>query len=79
MLISFLVLLVFCVFLAFIALSAGPEKPLTWLREVVKRKRALSNWEDKVSRGNLLENALDLSALFNPETFLNAVRQQVSE
>lgn len=54
----------------------GPEKPQAWLRELLRRKRALLGWCEDV--GSLLRRPLDLSELFHPGTFLNALRQQTA-
>ena len=56
----------------------GPEKPTSWMRAVVQRKKALVHWETKAIRRTLLDDPLDLSDLFKPGTFLNALRQQTS-
>lgn len=56
----------------------GPETPQAWLTAMARKKASLSRWEGAVARGDLLDNPVDLSNLFNPNTFLNAVRQQVS-
>lgn len=45
---------------------------------MVRKKASLSRWEGAAARGDLLDKPVDLSNLFNPNTFLNAVRQQVS-
>lgn len=57
----------------------GPETPQAWLTAMVRKKVSLSRWEGAVARGDLLDHPVDLSNLFNPNTFLNAVRQQVPE
>lgn len=56
----------------------GPETPQAWLTAMARKKASLSRWEGAVARGDLLDKPVDLSNLFNPNTFLNAVRQQVS-
>lgn len=56
----------------------GPETPQAWLTAMARKKSSLSRWEGAVARGDLLDKPVDLSNLFNPNTFLNAVRQQVS-
>ncbi len=56
----------------------GSEKPQVWLRAVVKRKVALSQWVSRVNKGSLLDNVLHLDDLYNPATFLNALRQQTA-
>ncbi|KAF1791084.1 P-loop containing nucleoside triphosphate hydrolase [Phytophthora cactorum] len=54
----------------------GSENVATWLRGLAMRKRALSEWQEAVSTGQLLTKGLDLSELLHPGTFLNALRQQ---
>jgi len=54
------------------------EKPQVWLRAIVKRKVALSKWVQRVNKGSLLDEVLYLDELFNPGTFLNALRQQTA-
>ncbi len=44
---------------------------------MARKKASLSRWEGAVARGDLLDKPVDLGNLFNPNTFLNAVRQQV--
>lgn len=55
----------------------GPETPQAWLTAMARKRASLSRWETAVARGDLLDRPVDLSNLFNPNTFLNAVRQQV--
>jgi len=54
----------------------GPDKPQTWLRELVRRRLALGKWRTLSAQDNLLNEPLELGELFNPSTFLNALRQQ---
>ena len=55
----------------------GPEDPAMYLRTVVAKALALSSWLQKSELGSLLgDEPLDLSELFNPATFLNALCQQ---
>ncbi|CAN0359723.1 unnamed protein product, partial [Ectocarpus sp. 13 AM-2016] len=56
----------------------GPETPQAWLTAMARKKSSLSRWEAAVARGDLLDKPVDLSNLFNPNTFLNAVRQQTA-
>ncbi|PAA68244.1 hypothetical protein BOX15_Mlig013490g1 [Macrostomum lignano] len=56
----------------------GPEDPLLYLHGLVGRAVALDTWLDKVMNENLLNSPLDLSELFKPDTFLNALRQQTA-
>ena len=57
----------------------GPDEPTLYLRSLVAKALALRAWEEKGRAGTLLqEGALDLSELFHPNTFLNALRQQTA-
>ena len=57
----------------------GPDDPAVYLRSLVARALALGVWEEKGRSGRLLEEGyLDLSELFHPDTFLNALRQQTA-
>ncbi|CAN0116433.1 unnamed protein product [Ectocarpus sp. 12 AP-2014] len=63
---------------AWSCLWEGPETPQAWLTAMARKKSSLSRWEAGVARGDLLDKPVDLSNLFNPNTFLNAVRQQTA-
>ncbi len=56
----------------------GPEKPQAWLSELVRKRIALTRWATNSSRGTLLDDALSLGDLFNPATYVNALRQQTA-
>uniref|UniRef100_A0A8B9QUJ2 Cytoplasmic dynein 2 heavy chain 1 n=1 Tax=Anas platyrhynchos TaxID=8839 RepID=A0A8B9QUJ2_ANAPL len=56
----------------------GPEDPLQYLRSLVARALAVQNWVEKSKRQKLLSDTLDLSELFHPDTFLNALRQETA-
>ncbi|XP_008581746.1 PREDICTED: cytoplasmic dynein 2 heavy chain 1-like, partial [Galeopterus variegatus] len=56
----------------------GPEDPLQYLRGLVARALAIQNWVDKAEKQDLLSDTLDLSELFHPDTFLNALRQETA-
>ncbi len=56
----------------------GPEKPQIWLRELIRKRMALSKWKSYSTKGNLLEEALVLGDVFSPSTFINALRQQTA-
>ena len=56
----------------------GPEDPMSYLRGLVNRAAATQTWLEKSEQGRLLHEALDLSELFHPDTFLNALRQQTA-
>lgn len=56
----------------------GPSDPFEWIRGLVFRATALQKWLEKIQQGSLLKSQLDLSELFRPDTFLNALRQQTA-
>lgn len=57
----------------------GPSEPPQYLRLLVAKTLALNSWEEKATAGQLLDKTtLDLSELFHPDTFLNALRQQTA-
>lgn len=56
----------------------GPEKPQAWLSELVRKRMALIKWQTSASKGTLLEEPRSLGDLFNPATFVNALRQQTA-
>ncbi|XP_056467776.1 cytoplasmic dynein 2 heavy chain 1 isoform X1 [Gadus chalcogrammus] len=56
----------------------GPEEPMQYLRAVVTRALAIQGWVERAGRQALLADTLDLSDLFHPDTFLNALRQETA-
>lgn len=56
----------------------GPEDPLAYLRATMRKALAIQTWLPKAESNQLLQESLDLSHLFHPETFLNAFRQQTA-
>ncbi|KAM9852784.1 cytoplasmic dynein 2 heavy chain 1 isoform 4-T4 [Aulostomus maculatus] len=56
----------------------GPEEPMQYLRAVVTRAFAMQSWVERAARQALLSDTLDLSELFHPDTFLNALRQETA-
>ncbi|KAJ8027756.1 Cytoplasmic dynein 2 heavy chain 1 [Holothuria leucospilota] len=56
----------------------GPEDPIQYLRTIVTRSLAIQNWVEMVEKGRLMSETLDLSELFHPDTFLNALRQETA-
>jgi dynein heavy chain 2, cytosolic len=56
----------------------GPEKPQAWLSELVRKRLSLMKWLTASSKGTLLEEPRSLGDLFNPATFVNALRQQTA-
>ncbi|XP_069942834.1 cytoplasmic dynein 2 heavy chain 1 isoform X1 [Cherax quadricarinatus] len=56
----------------------GPEDPLDYLRSIIRRALGIGKWLAKSDQNSLLKEALDLSELLHPATFLNALRQQTA-
>jgi len=56
----------------------GPEDPMNYLRGLVHRAVAVQSWVEKAESGRLLQETIDLSELFHPDTMLNALRQQTA-
>jgi len=56
----------------------GPDSPAMWLQAVVKKKLAIDEWLDSVRSGAALSKPVFLASMFNPQVFLNALRQQTS-
>ena len=51
----------------------GPEDPMDYLQVIVQKSNEVQKWKSMTDQ--LLHQELDLSDLFNPETFLGALRQ----
>jgi len=58
--------------------DSGPEDPVQWLTALMSKTLALTSWAERAESGKLLSSTLDLSDLFHPDTFLNALRQQTA-
>ena len=60
--------------------EGGPDKPQNWLRELVRKRISLVKWRNAAAKGagGLLGEPLVLGDLFNPGTFINALRQQTA-
>ncbi|KAI1893942.1 hypothetical protein AGOR_G00128840 [Albula goreensis] len=56
----------------------GPEDPMQYLRAVMACALAIQSWVERAERQSLLTDTLDLSELFHPDTFLNALRQETA-
>jgi dynein heavy chain 2, cytosolic len=54
----------------------GPETATAYLTMLVRKKKALTKWAELAMNGRLLSQPLNLSDLFNPGTFLNALKQE---
>uniref|UniRef100_A0A8C4QBH8 Cytoplasmic dynein 2 heavy chain 1 n=1 Tax=Eptatretus burgeri TaxID=7764 RepID=A0A8C4QBH8_EPTBU len=56
----------------------GPADPAHFLRTVVYRARAVLDMVKRLDKGTLLSDTINLSDLFHPQVFLNALRQQTA-
>jgi dynein heavy chain 2, cytosolic len=56
----------------------GPLRPAAYLRAVAGRAAALKSWVHRVGSQQLLKTNINLSDLFRPANFLNALRQQAA-
>jgi dynein heavy chain 2 len=58
----------------------GPEEPSAYLRTLIGKAMALGAWQEKAVRKTLIKEGspLDLAEVFNPATFLNALRQETA-
>eukprot|EP00117_Sycon_ciliatum_P036543 scpid1236/ scgid27488/ Cytoplasmic dynein 2 heavy chain 1; Dynein heavy chain isotype 1B len=57
----------------------GPEDTVQYLRSLAGRLIALDTWLQRVHANQLYKGAqLDMSEIFRPDTFLNALRQQTA-
>lgn len=56
----------------------GSEEPLEYLTSLMTRSIAITSWLQRAESGDLLKDTVDISELFHPETFLNALRQQTA-
>jgi len=56
----------------------GPSDSQAYLRGLVGRAAAVAEWKQNVERGSFSKQKLDLSELFHPDTFLNALCQQTA-
>lgn len=57
---------------------SGPELLVPWMSALVSKTAAIRNWNQAAQEGSLLRSPLDLSDLFRPQTFLNALRQETA-
>ena len=55
----------------------GPNEPQAWMRCVARRKLAVQEWSN-IPLKSLVSRPIDLAELFNPGTFINAVRQETA-
>ncbi|KAK3929891.1 Cytoplasmic dynein 2 heavy chain 1 [Frankliniella fusca] len=56
----------------------GPGSPLHYVRGLVTRAAAIQRWRDKALQERFWSEALDLSDLLHPDTFLSALKQQTA-
>lgn len=52
----------------------GADLPNVWLKGFAKRVYSLKKWVERTNQKSLLDDELNLSELFHPEVFLNALR-----
>jgi dynein heavy chain 2 len=57
---------------------SGPESIIPWLKALVRKAVAIRRWHERAIEGNLLREHVDLSDLFRPRTFLDALRQETA-
>merc|ERR1711991_734047 len=57
---------------------SGPEAIIPWLKSLVRKATAIRRWYEHAADGSLLKNRCDLSELFRPRTFLDALRQETA-
>lgn len=55
----------------------GPNEPQGWMRCVARRTQAVERWSSE-SLKSLIASPVDLADLFDPGTFINAVRQETA-
>ncbi|CAD2214773.1 hypothetical protein AGDE_00719 [Angomonas deanei] len=54
------------------------EKLLPWMQSVIRRSTAIAQFQKSSSNGVLLKAPFNISLLFRPQTFLNALRQETA-
>nr|XP_040568861.1 cytoplasmic dynein 2 heavy chain 1-like [Lepeophtheirus salmonis] len=54
---------------------SGPLDPTEYMRISVRKAHKILEWKNKCENGSFFQDELDLSSLFNPDTFLGALRQ----
>uniref|UniRef100_A0ACB8FH32 Cytoplasmic dynein 2 heavy chain 1 n=1 Tax=Sphaerodactylus townsendi TaxID=933632 RepID=A0ACB8FH32_9SAUR len=59
-------------------LSVGRQSSLQPYKPSENRMGIFPNWVGKAEKQTLLSDILDLSELFHPDTFLNALRQETA-
>ncbi|CAD8135851.1 unnamed protein product [Paramecium octaurelia] len=55
----------------------GPDDINLWLKIFIKKLNAIKSWIDKIQRKQQLDE-VDLSELFHPEIYMNALRQKTA-
>lgn len=56
----------------------GPENPSKFMKDVIVNVTAVFAWKDAAKSGKLLNSPIQMFKLFNPPTFLNALRQMTA-
>jgi dynein heavy chain 2 len=55
---------------------SGPERIIPWLTALVNKAVAIQEWQSLSLSNALLKSKINISNLFRPQTFLNALRQE---
>ncbi|TPX70937.1 hypothetical protein SpCBS45565_g01524 [Spizellomyces sp. 'palustris'] len=63
---------------SWLLLWEGPETPQLFIREAMSNGLEVDQWREKGNAGTLFKSPLRMAGLFNPVTFLNALRQHTS-
>ena len=56
----------------------GPSDPAQWITEIIQRKQSLLTMLQRTEAGQFMSVPLQMSQLFTPKVFLNALRQQTA-
>merc|ERR1712176_1662782 len=57
----------------------GSLLPITYLRRLIDRTVSLQGYVEKARKDVLFDSEMDMSDLFRPATFLNALRQETAQ
>ena len=57
----------------------GPEDPSSYIKTIVAKAQEVIKWKNRVDKGDLLNDIVDLGDLFSPDTFLSALAEESSK
>ena len=57
----------------------GPEDPSVYIKTIVAKVQEVRKWKNRMSKGDLLGDVIDLADLFSPDTFLSALAEESSK